>query len=370
MTPSKPIVPYTDLGNQAAPLKEQLLNAVGKVIDGGNFILGQNVTEFERAFARYCQTEYATGLANGTCALHLVLRGLDFKQGDEVITAPNSFIASASSIDLAGLRVVFSDVREDMNMDPEKIEAAITPKTKAIMPVHLTGRPAPMKEIIAIAKKHKLFVLEDAAQALGATLNGQRVGSFGDAACFSLHPLKNLFAFGDAGMMTTPRKDIYEKMLKSRTHGLKNRNDCEFFSFNCRLDELQAAMLLVTMTKLEEWTNKRRELAFYYNKNLKPFVEVPEEGPGEFCVYQTYVIKADRRDELLKYLNENGVDAKVHYPTPIHMQEAAQHLGYKENDFPMALKLSKRIMSLPLYPTLKVQQQDLLIDLVRKFYAR
>jgi dTDP-4-amino-4,6-dideoxygalactose transaminase len=366
----KPIVPYTDLGHQAAPLKKQLLSAVEKVIDGGNFILGSNVTEFEKDFARYCQTEYATGLANGTCALHLVLRGMGLEAGDEVITAPNSFIASAASIDLAGAKVVFSDVREDLNMDPEKLEAAITPKTKAIMPVHLTGRPAPMKEIMEIAKKHKLFVLEDAAQALGASLNGKRVGSFGDAACFSLHPLKNLFAYGDAGMMTTPRKDIYEKMIKSRTHGLINRNECEFFSFNCRLDEMQAAMLKVNMAHLEEWTAKRRELAFAYNKKLKPYVEVPEEGPGEFCVYQTYAIKADRRDELLKFLNETGVDAKVHYPIPIHMQQAAKHLHYKSTDFPVTMKLANRIMSLPLYPTLTTEQQDLVVEQIRKFYAR
>lgn len=363
-------VPYVDLGNQTAEIKKELLNAVEKVLDSGHYILGPHVAQFEKEFSQYCQAQRAVGIANGTSSLYLVLKSLGIQKGDEVITAPNSFIASASSIALTGAKPTFVDIRSDMNMDPNKLESAITPQTKAIIPVHLTGRPAAMPEILEIAKKYNLFVLEDAAQAVGATLNNKRVGSWGDAASFSLHPLKNLFAYGDAGIVTTQREDIYENLLIARNHGLKNRSDCEFFSFNERLDELHAAMLSIQLKHFEKWTAKRRELAFRYNQELKKYVEVPEEGAGEYCVYQTYMVKADQRDSLLAFLNANKVDAKVHYPTPIYLQEAARYLGHQENDFPETLRASQRIISLPLYPTMTNEQQHHVIDLIRKFYAR
>ena len=221
-------IPYTNLASHTAEIKTELLSAVEEVLDSGHYILGPHVSKFEKKFAEYCHAKYGIGVANGTSSLYLVLKAIGINKDDEVITAPNSFIATASSIALTGARPVFVDIRQDMNIDPSKIESAITPLTKAIIPVHLTGRPAPMDEIIKIAKKHNIFVLEDAAQAVGAKLNGQPVGSWGDAASFSLHPLKNLFAYGDAGIITTQSQNIYDRILSSRNHGLKNRNDCEF----------------------------------------------------------------------------------------------------------------------------------------------
>ncbi|MBI3490402.1 MAG: DegT/DnrJ/EryC1/StrS family aminotransferase, partial [Acidobacteria bacterium] len=333
-------------------MKADLLKAVEGVLDSGRYILGPEVAAFEREFAEYCGTKWAVGVDNGTSALHLVLRGLGLKEGDEVITAPNSFIASASSIALTGARPVFADIRPDGNIDPARVEAAITPRTRAIIPVHLTGRPARMPEILEVARRHHLFVLEDAAQAVGARLDGQPVGCWGDAACFSLHPLKNLHAFGDGGMMTTNDQAVFDRMIKARNHGLVNREQCDEWSFNCRLDEVQAAWLRVQMRHLDASTDARRRLAFRYNDLLRPYVEVPDEGPGEHCVYQTYVVKADRRDDLKRHLNENGVEALVHYATPIHLQPAARSLGYTEKHFPVTMRHVGRILSLPLYPSL------------------
>ena len=255
-------------------------------------------------------------------------------------------------------------------MDPQKFEDALTSRTRAVVPVHLTGRPAKMKEIVEIAQRKNIFVLEDAAQAVGASLDGKRVGSWGHAACFSLHPLKNLHAFGDGGIVTSQDPDLLARLAKSRNHGLANREQCDFWSFNCRLDEIQAAMLRVQLRHLDAWTEARRNLALRYNGLLRPFVEVPDEGPAERCVYQTYVIKADRRDELKQYLNENGVEALIHYATPIHLQPAAQGLGYKVSDFPVTMRHVGRILSLPLYPTLTHAQQDSVVELISAFYRK
>lgn len=363
-------VPYSALATEASLVKTELMRAVENVLDSGRYVLGPEVTAFEREFAEYCQTKFAAGVANGTCALHLVLRGIGLEEGDEVITVPNSFIASASSIALAGAKPVFVDIGDDGNMDPQRLEDAITPRTRAVVPVHLTGRPARMDDILGIAQRRSLFVLEDAAQAVGASLDGKRVGSWGHAACFSLHPLKNLHAFGDGGMVTSQDPDLLARLAKSRNHGLVNREQCDFWSFNCRLDEIQAAMLRVQLRHLDAWTEARRRLALRYNELLRPYVEVPDEGPGEHCVFQTYVIKADRRDALKRHLNEHGVEALIHYATPIHLQPAAKGLGYTAADFPRTMHHVGRILSLPLYPTLTHAQQDMVVELVSIFYKK
>ncbi len=360
-------VPYSALATETALVKAELMQAVGNVLDSGRYILGPEVAAFEREFADYCQVKFSAGIANGTCALHLVLRGIGLEEGDEVITAPNSFIASASSISLAGAKPVFVDIGSDGNMDPQKLEATITKRTRAIIPVHLTGRPAKMKDILNIAQRRDLFVLEDAAQAVGASLHGKRVGSWGHAACFSLHPLKNLHAFGDGGMVTSQDPELLAKLVKSRNHGLANREQCDFWSFNCRLDEVQAAMLRVQLRHLDAWTAARRSLALRYNDLLRPYVEVPDEGPGEHCVFQTYVIKSSKRDDLKRYLNEHGVEALIHYATPIHLQPAAKDLGYSAADFPNTMEHVGKIMSLPLYPTLTHAQQDRVVELISSF---
>ncbi len=361
-------VPYTALSAEAALVKAELMRAVEKVLDSGRYILGPECAEFEREFAGYCGVGFAAGVANGTDALHLVLRGLGLSDGDEVITAPNSFIASASAIALAGGKPVFVDIGDDGNMDPAKMEEALSGRTRAIMPVHLTGRPAKMKEILALARRHGLFVLEDAAQAIGATLDGRRVGGWGDAACFSLHPLKNLHAFGDAGIVTTNNPGVQARLLQSRNHGLANREQCDFWSFNSRLDELQAAMLRVQLRHLDAWTDRRRTLALRYNELLRPYVGVPDEGPGERCVFQTYIVRAKRRDELKQYLGKNGVETLIHYATPIHLQPAARDLGYTASDFPKTMEYVSEILTLPLYHTLTHAQQDRVADLISSFY--
>ena len=361
-------VPYTALSAEAALVKPELMRAVEKVLDSGRYILGPECAEFEREFAGYCGVGFAAGVANGTDALHLVLRGLGLRPGDEVITAPNSFIASASAIALAGAKPVFVDLGDDGNMDPEKLEAAISSRTRAIMPVHLTGRLAKMKEILAIAGRHGLFVLEDAAQAIGATLDGRRAGSWGDAACFSLHPLKNLHAFGDAGIVTTNDPVVQARLVQSRNHGLANREQCDFWSFNSRLDEIQAAMLRVQLRYLDAWTDRRRTLALRYNELLRPYVGVPDEGPGERCVFQTYIVRAKRRDELKQYLGKNGVETLIHYATPIHLQPAARDLGYTASDFPKTMQYVSEILTLPLYHTLTHVQQDRVVELISSFY--
>tara|TARA_Y100000588_G_scaffold395323_2_gene523412 strand:- start:23149 stop:24258 length:1110 start_codon:yes stop_codon:yes gene_type:complete len=363
-------IPYTALATEASLEKKELMRAVEGVLDSGRYVLGTEVSAFEQEFADHCQTKFSVGVASGTCALHLVLRGLGLKDGDEVITAPNSFVASAATVALAGAKPVFVDICDDGNLDPQMLEDAITDRTRAIVPVHLTGRPAKMLEIMEIAERHNLFVLEDAAQALGAELDGKRVGSWGHAACFSLHPLKNLHAFGDGGMITSQDSELVTLMSKSRNHGLADREQCDFWSFNCRLDEIQAAMLRVQLRRLDNWTAKRRALALRYNDLLRDYVHVPDEGPGEHCVFQTYVIKTDKRDELKTFLNENGVEALIHYATPIHLQPAAADLGYTPADFPKTMDHVRKIISLPLYPTLTHGQQDRIVELIASFHQK
>lgn len=370
MTPRPWAVPYVALGQQANEIKGELMTAFEAALDRGHYVLGPDVAVFEQAFANYCQSAFAVGVGSGTSALSLVLRWLGIGPGDEVITVPNSFVASASSIAMMGARPVFVDVGPDLNVDPDQMASAITPRTKAIMPVHLTGRPVRMPAVLEIAKRHELFVLEDAAQSIGAALHGRRVGGWGDAACFSLHPLKNLHAMGDGGMVTTSNPSLREWLLQARNHGLRTRDECEFWSVNSRLDEVQAALLRVQLRHLDQWTDERRRLAFRYNELLRPYVEVPEEGPGEYCVYQTYMVQADHRDVLVPWLREQGVEAVVHYPTPLHLQPAARALGYSAKDFPMTMRAAGRVMSLPLYPGLTTAQQDRVVELIETFYRQ
>jgi dTDP-4-amino-4,6-dideoxygalactose transaminase len=362
-------VPYKVFRHELAPVKSQLMEAFEEVLDTGRYVLGPEVEDFEKKFAAYCEVAHATGLANGTCSLHLTLRLMGIEPGDEVITAPNSFIASASSVWMAGAKPVFVDVAEDMNLDPALLEAAITPRTKAIIPVHLTGRPAKMDQIMEIANRHGLFVLEDAAQAIGARLHGKRVGGWGHAASFSLHPLKNLHAFGDGGMIVSNDKALVDKVYQLKNHGFATRETCEFWGYNCRLDVLQAALLTVMIKQLDGWIAERRRLAFCYNEILRPYGVVPDEGAGEVHVYGTYVIRVPRRDVLLEHLHKNGVQALVHYRTPIHMQPAAQHLGHQPEDFPVTHQQSQKILSLPLFVGMTEEQQELVRQLFADFYG-
>jgi dTDP-4-amino-4,6-dideoxygalactose transaminase len=362
-------IPYVDLAAQHAPLKEKLLAAIGEVIDRGHFILGEEVAEFEQAFAELCGVSFAVGLNSGTDALILALKALGIGSGHEVITVPNSFVASASCIALVGARPVFVDVGEDYNLDPTQLARAITPRTRAILPVHLSGRPADMDPIMEIAQAHGLHVIEDAAQAVLAEYKGKRVGSFGIAGCFSLHPLKTLNSCGDGGMLTTNDAGLAEKCRILRNLGLETRDNCTAWSGNSRLDTIQAAILLVKMGYLETWTEKRRANARYYQEHLTlSQLEVPRDKPYERAVYHTFVIQADRRDQLQEHLASLGIGSAIHYPRPIHLQQAARELGYSLGSFPVAERQAQRILSLPVYPELNEDELKYIVDAIRQFY--
>jgi dTDP-4-amino-4,6-dideoxygalactose transaminase len=365
----KLVVPYTAFGEEFKVERSGYLAAFEKVLLSGRYILGPELAALEQEFAHYCQSEYGIGVANGTDALLLVLRSLNLSATDEVITAPNSYIASASAIALAGATPRFADICHCGNLSPSAFEAAITPKTKAVIPVHLTGRPADMTTILKIAKQHNIFVIEDAAQAVGASLNSQMVGSWGDAGCFSFHPLKNLHSFGDGGMIVTRHKWLNDRLRQERNQGLATREQCDYWGFNSRLDELQAAFLRLQLLKLNEQTAKRRALALRYNELLRPFVDVPDENLGEYCVYQTYVIKAECRDELKKHLIDEGVEVLIHYPIPIHLQPAAKYLGYTGSDFPNTMTHVSKILSLPIFPAMTERQQDYVVKQIKTFYT-
>lgn len=363
-------VPFIGLKQQHAAIKNEILEVVGKVLDDSYFILGNDVKEFEEKFSKYCGVKYTIGINSGTDALILAMKSLDIGKGNEVITAPNSFLATASSIVAVGAKPIFADVKEDMNIDPEKIESAITKNTKAIIPVHLTGRPADMKPILEIAEQHDLYVIEDAAQAVGAEYHGKKVGSFGHANCFSLHPLKILNACGDGGAVTTDDEEIYTQLTQLRNIGLKNRDESDIWGYNSRLDTLQAAILNVKMKYLDEWIEKRRDNAKYYNKELKDYVKVPEEKPFEKCVYQTYTLQANKRDGLQQFLADNGIDTKIHYPIPIHLQNVAEKLGYKKGSMPITEKLANSILALPSHQDLPADDRSYVAEKLKEFYEK
>ncbi len=363
-------VPYADLAREAEANKVSLLSACERVILSGRYILGAELAAFEREFADYCGTRFAVGTSSGTAALVITMRAFGWPSDAEVITVPNSFVATTAAIVLAGAKPVFVDIGDDGNIDPGGIEGAITERTRAILPVHLTGRPARMLEIAIIAKRNGLVVIEDAAQAVGARLVGKRVGGFGNAACFSLNPLKNLHAYGDGGVITTDDEVLYRRLLRERNHGLINRERCEFFSYNCRLDELQAAMVCIQLPLLDNQTEARRQAAFRYNEALAAFGEVPDEGEGEHCVYQTYVLKVDCRDALQRHLRENGVEALVHYTTTIDQQPAAAGFVQSCAGLPRTRAHVERILSLPIYPGITLAQQERVVGLVCGFFSQ
>ena len=344
--------------------------AISGVIDHGQFIFGEEVTEFERQFAQLSGVSHAVGVNSGTDALILALKAVGVGPGDDVITVSNSFVASASCIHILGASPVFVDVGQDYNLDPTLLEAAITPRTKAILPVHLTGRPADMAPILEVAKSHGLYVIEDCAQAVGAEYRGQRVGSLGSVGCFSLHPLKTLNACGDGGVITTNDPSLYEQFNILRNHGLRSRDECVTWSFNSRLDTLQAAILLVKLKYVEQWTEERREHASFYQNALGgiPGITMPGEQTWEKSVYHTFVVQAERRDDLRAYLSSKGVDTAIHYPVPIHLQEAARNLGYRQGSFPVTESQAEKIVSLPIYPELEQDQMGFVAECVMNFY--
>lgn len=370
---ARPIkIPCVNLMAQHAQIKQELLAVIAEVLDQGQFILGPQVDEFERRFAELCGVRYALGVNSGTDALILALRALGVGPGDEVITVPNSFVATVSCIALLGARPVFVDVRDDYNIDPAQLVRVISPRTKAILPVHLTGRPADMDPILEVAQARKLHVIEDCAQAVMAEYRGRRVGSFGTIGCFSLHPLKTLNACGDGGVLTTQDESLYETIKVLRNVGLRNRDECTVWSSHSRLDTLQAALLLVKMKYLDAWTEKRRANASFYQRALAgvPGLQVPVDRAYEKAVYHVFVVQAERRSELKSYLAAKGVETAIHYPIPIHLQEAAASLGYGPGSFPVTERQAERILSLPVYPEIQQTELEYIACSVREFYDR
>lgn len=362
-------VPYVRLAPDEE-LKIQVLGAIQGVLESAEFVLGGEVERFERSFASLVGTEFAVGVNSGLDALILALRALDIGPGDEVITVSNSFVATVAAIDLAGAIPVLVDVGSDRNMDPNRLAAAITTRTKAIIPVHLAGHPANMTAIMDIAKRHNLFVIEDAAQAVCATWNGQQIGTFGTIGCFSMHPLKNLGAYGDGGMIVTHDSALQDRLRLLRNHGLRNRDTCEVFGYNSRLDSVQAAVLNCQLPYLKAWTDRRREIARRYSAGLAglPMI-LPPSRAEEMAVYHAYVVRTSQREELIRHLAEAGVDAKVHYPMAIHHQEAFIR-KYGRVRLPETDRQGNEILSLPVNPSLTDEEVDYVIHAIRAFFQR
>ncbi len=363
-------VPYSYLDEQFSQINGYLED-VRKLVQSGDFTLGKAVTEFEERFAKLCGLPYAIGVGSGTDALILSLKILDIGPGDDVITTPNTFISTVGAIAMAGARPVFVDNNEEYTIDADKIEQAITPKTKAILPVHLTGCPANMLRIMDIAERHKLLIIEDAAQAILAKIDGKHVGSWGETACFSLHPLKNLNVWGDGGVIVTRSAELCRKLKLFRNHGMSTRDEIEMFSHNSRLDSLQAVIGNRLISEVEDITQKRIANARLYDeafKDLKGYIDIPPRRPNIQQVYHTYVLRVKNRDALLNYLIERRIKAKIHYPIPVHLQKAAAYLGYKAGDFPICEEDCRRIISLPVHQHLKSEQTAYVIDCVREFY--
>lgn len=366
-------VPYSYLQHQfGVGERKRILAAIEEVALTGDFTLGRSVGEFEKKFAGLCQAEYAVAMNSGTAALIGILHALGIGQGDEVITVPNSFVATAAAIDVVGARIVFVDVDDQYLMDVGRIEDAITACTKAILPVHLTGSPADMKRILEIASRHNLHVVEDAAQAVCAELDGKRAGTFGIAAEFSFHPLKNLNGWGDAGAVVTNDRKIAERIAKWRNHGMKNRDEIEFFACNERMHSTAAAVLNCLIGQAEDITEKRIANAALYDALLKPLhpkVLLPPRPANKRSVYHTYVIRvpSGHRDMLQKFLQTRGIETKVHYPLPIHVQEAARHRGYGWGDFPHCERQAREILTLPVHQYLTEEQIRHVAESIRKF---
>lgn len=366
---SKIKIPYINLSAQWEEEKNYLLPIINDVFSSGQFIGGDIIEKFESNIASFCNSKYCVALNSGTDALVCGLIALGVKRGDEVITPPNSFIASTSSIVHIGAKPIFVDVQDDQNIDPFKIEEAITDKTKAIMPVHLTGRIANMTEIIKISQKYKIPVIEDAAQSIGSKYKEKFSGTFGKIGCFSAHPLKNLNACGDAGFLITDDFDIWMKIKKLRNHGFENRNLVNEFGYVSRMDTLQASILNFRLKKLEKVISKRRQNAKLYFRALKKLpILLPVEKLLEFNSYHTFVIQTDKRDPLKDFLFRNGIETAIHYPVPIHLQPASNYLQYKKGSFKNTEAQADRILTLPIHQFLKKSDINFINDKIIEFF--
>ena len=369
-------VPLLDLKAQYHVIKPEVLSAIEAVCDEQGFVLGPRVVAFEEATAQYIGSRYAIGCASGSDALLLSLMAMGVKAGDEVITIPFTFFATAGAISRLGAKPVFVDIQPDtFNIDPALIEQAVTPRTKAIIPVHLFGQCADMAAINEIAKRKKIYVIEDACQAIGAAQQGKRVGIFGDTGCFSFFPSKNLGGFGDGGLITTNDKALADSMAMLRVHGSQVRYLHEAIGINSRLDALQAAVLQIKLKYLDQWNEGRRRNAERYQQLFAKTkhadcVVLPPTRHGNFHVYNQFTVRVPRRDELRAFLKEKGVGTEVYYPLPMHLQNCYRELGHQKGSFPLSEQAAEEVMSIPIYPELTEAQQGYVVDTIAEFYRR
>ncbi len=363
-------IPLVDLRAQYEAIKDEVDATIARVISRTSFIMGEEVEAFEKEFAAYCGAAHCVGCANGTDALELALRAVGVRSGDEVITVANTFIATAEAITSAGGRPVFVDVRDDtLLMDVSKIEAAITPRTRALLPVHLFGQMVDMDPLLEIANRRGLKVVEDCAQAHGARYRGRRAGSLGDAGAFSFYPGKNLGAYGDAGAVVTNDAALAAWISKAGNHGRTSKYEHDFEARNSRMDGLQGGVLRVKLRHLDEWTARRRELATAYRDALDPSIRTVRENSDGEAVYHLFVVRLHERDVQLARLRAAGIEAGIHYPIPLHLQPAYAYLGLGRDSLPLSEKASKDILSLPLYAELSVDRVALIARALRSCLA-
>ncbi len=365
-------VDFIDLSEQHNPIRKELDRAISEVIDNSAFIKSQVVANFEEEFAKYLNVDYVVSCGNGTDAMEIILKAYDIGSGDEVIVPVMSWISTSEVVATAGAKPIFVDVSpRTFCIDEDKIEAKISSKTKAVIPVHLYGHPAAMKSIIAIAKKHKLKVIEDCAQAHGAEIGGKKIGSFGDAASFSFFPTKNLGAFGDAGAIVSNNTDLKTKVRAIANHGQIERHKHVLHGRNSRMDGLQAAVLGVKLKYLDNWLQKRRELASIYREELQSLgkIVLPTEGKSTSHAYHLYVIKAENREGLKKFLSERGVSSMIHYPKALPFQDCYKAEKYSSKDYPIAAELQEKILSLPFYPGMSKEKALYVCEQIKNFYS-
>jgi UDP-2-acetamido-2-deoxy-ribo-hexuluronate aminotransferase len=365
------MIPMLDTKSDLKLYEDEIVKEVLKVIRGGEYIFGSKSKQLEKEISEYLGVKYALGLANGTDALILGLKALGIKEGDEVITTPFTFFATAESIAHVGAKPVFVDIEEKtFNIDPQEISKKITDKTKAIIVVHLFGLSAKMDEIMKIAKEHDLYVIEDACQAIGTVYKGKKAGSIGDIGCFSFYPTKNLGACGDAGMLTTNSEEIKDKVIQLRNHGSEERYIHSSIGVNSRLDEIQAAILLVKLKHFEDMLDKRNFIAKTYYMGLNNNLHLPEHIQSREHTYHQYSFRVEKREEFMDYLKGKGIATMIYYPIPLHLQTAFDYLNHQKGDFPIAEKISDEIISLPIYPTLSFDLQQSIIQSVNGFLTK
>lgn len=365
-------VPILDLKRQYHEIKQEIDSSIEKVLESTNFILGPEVKKLENDIANLCETKFGIGVANGTDALELVLRALEIGVGDEVITTPFTFFASAEVVSKLGATPVFVDVDPDTYlMDANKLEEKINSKTKAIIPIHIFGQACEMKKIMEIASKHNIFVVEDSCQAIGAEYDSKKVCSFGIAGCISFFPSKNLGAYGDGGMIVTNSEELNQKIRVLRAHGSNPKYYHKEIGYNSRLDEIQAAILNVKLKYLNNWNELRRKHAYRYNEYLGNLIKTPkEENYSNYHVYHQYTIEIEDRAAFEAFMKENEIGTSIYYPVPLHLQEALRGLGYKEGDMPNSEAVCKKVISLPISPEMTVEEQDYVITKIKEFLEK